>query len=413
VARPASALRQLQPLRLPGFRLLFLSTLGSSFGTLLAAIALAIDVKDRTNAGIWVGAVLVVDFLPTILVGLTLGPLIDRLERRKLMVAADIVRAAVFCLLPFAGNAGEIVALAFVAGIASGFFRPAVYAGVPNLVPEEDLPQANALLQTVENASWAVGPVIGGVLTAVAGPHLAYWINAVSFVVSAVLVSRIPARMLQSATALTRGHWTDLKEGFVTVLRSRPLLAVLVAWGIAGIGIGSISVSEVFLAKNTFGAGDFGYGLLFGAIGTGLVVGSFFSGGVTDRLGTPRTYGAALALMALGFGLAGLSPNVWLAALFCVIGGVGDGIAIVCNALLVQNGARDEVRGRALTVLMAGTMTVQALGTILAGALMPANGARWVWVFGSLSFAVAAVLGFVLARAPARRHTAPAEVGAQ
>ena len=70
-------LRQFGPLRLPGFRLLFCSTLASSLGTLLAQIALAIDVKDRTNSGLWVGAVLVVGFLPTILVGLTLGPLID------------------------------------------------------------------------------------------------------------------------------------------------------------------------------------------------------------------------------------------------------------------------------------------------------------------------------------------------
>src|SRR5207248_2892896 len=233
-------------------------------------------------------------------------------------VAADLLRAAVFATLPFAGSAGEIVALAFVAGIATGFFRPAVYAGVPNLVPEEDLPHANALLQTIENASWAVGPVVGGVLTAASGPHVAYWINAVSFLVSAVLVVRIPARLLQSATALTRGHWTDLKDGFRAVVQSRPLLAVLLAWGIAGLGIGSISVSEVFIAKNTFHAGDFGYGLLFGAIGTGL-----------------------------------------------------------------------------------------------AGALMPADGARWVWGFGGVSFAVAACVGYVFARQPAERQAAPVEVGAQ
>ena len=81
--------RQLEPLGSAGFRWLFLSTLGSSIGTFLAAIALAIDVKDRTNSGLWVGAVLVVEILPTIVVGLTLGPLLDRLQRRRLMVAAE------------------------------------------------------------------------------------------------------------------------------------------------------------------------------------------------------------------------------------------------------------------------------------------------------------------------------------
>jgi MFS family permease len=402
-------LRQFGPLRLPGFRLLFCSTLASSLGTLLAQIALAIDVKDRTNSGLWVGAVLVVGFLPTILVGLTLGPLVDRLERRKLMVTADIVRAIVFFALVFVGSAGGIVALAFVAGLATGFFRPAVYAGIPNLVPEEDLPHANALLQSVENASWAIGPILGGLLTAATSPHAAYWINAVSFLVSAVLIGRIPARLLQSATALTRGHWTDLKDGFRYVRESRTLLAVLLAWGFAGLGIGSVSVSEVFLAKNTFHAGDFGYGLLFGGIGTGLVIGSFWSSSIQVRLGLARTYGIAIAVMGVGFGLGSLAPDVWVAAAFCVVGGIGDGVAIVCNALLVQTGARDEIRGRALTVLMSGTMLVQAIGTVLAGALMPADGARWVWGAGGIVFLIAAVIGYVLAREPAGA-TAPAPV---
>jgi MFS family permease len=404
-----AASRQLLPLRLRPFRLLFFSTLGSSFGSLLAAIALAIDVKDRTNAGVWVGAVLVVEFVPMILVGLTLGPLLDRLERRKLMVVADLVRAAMFCILPFSTNAPTIVALAAVVGLANGFFSPAVYAGLPNLVPEEQLTDANALLQTVENLSWAVGPVLGGLLTAATSPHTAYWVNAASFFVSAALIAQIPKEKLQSTIALTRGHWTDLADGFRAVFRARMLLAVLLAWSIAGLGVGSISVSEIFFAKNTFHAGDFGYGLLFGGIGSGLVLGSFFSGWVVDRLGLAKAYGASMIVMAIGFGAGAASPDVWVAAVCCVVGGVGDGVAIVCNALLVQRGARDEVRGRALTVLMSSTRLVQALSTVLAGALMPAGGARWVWAAGAASFAIAAVVGYGLAREPAR---APVEVAA-
>jgi MFS family permease len=200
------AQRQFAPLSIPGFRLLFLSAFASTFGSLLAAVALAIDVKDRTNSGAWVSAVLLVEFLPPVFVGLALGPLLDRLERRRLMVGDDLVRAAVFALLPFATSAGQIVALAAVAGLATGFFRPALYAGVPNLVPEQLLAQANGLLQSIENISWAAGPLIGGVLTAAAGPDLSYWINAVSFLISAVLIIRIPARLLQSTTALSRGH---------------------------------------------------------------------------------------------------------------------------------------------------------------------------------------------------------------
>ena len=191
-------------------------------------VALAIDVQDRTNSGLWVGAVLVVEFLPTIVVGLLLGPLLDRLERRSLMIAADAVRVGVFVALPFAPDAATVVGLALVAGLATGFFRPAVYAGVPNLVTAEELPRANALLQTVENASWAVGPLIGGGLTAIAGPSASYGINAASFVVSIALLVRIPPHMLQSQRALSRGHWRDLADGFGAALHSPSMRAVLV-----------------------------------------------------------------------------------------------------------------------------------------------------------------------------------------
>ena len=393
-----SSVRQLAPLRIRGFRLLFLSTLGSSFGTLLAAIALAIDVKDRTNSGIWVGAVLVVEFLPSVAVGLTLGPLLDRLQRRALMVGADLVRVAVFCALPFASSAAEIVALAAVAGLATGFFRPAVYAGVPNLVPEELLPEANAVLQTIENVSWAAGPVLGGVLTAAAGPHAAYWINAGSFVLSAALVVQIPARQLQSVTALSRGHWTDLKDGFDAVLHSRPLLAVLLGWGIASLGAGGVSVSEVFMAKDTLHAGDFGYGLIYGAIGLGLVLGSWWSSWIVKRFGIAQTYGLALTMLALGFGVAAASVDVWMAAACCVFAGVGNGAAVVCNALLVQRGSPDALRGRALTFVMSATYGVMGISTVVAGVFVGVSGARWIWGGGAAVIGISAVVGYTLAR---------------
>jgi MFS family permease len=390
--------RQLAPLSLPGFRYLFLATLGSSLGTLLAGIALAIDVKDRTNSGPWVAAVLVVEFLPTVVVGLFLGPLLDRLERRSLMIAADVLRAIVFAALPFAGSASAIVGLALVAGLATGFFRPAVFAGVPNLVPEDELPQANALLQVVENASWAVGPLLGGLLTATAGPAAAYWINAVSFVVSVVLVRRIPARLLQSERALTRGHWRDLGDGLLAVVRSQPLLAVLVAWGFTEVAIGGGNVAEIFLAKNTFHSGDWGYGLLYSAIGAGLVLGSFMSTSVLARLGTARTYGLSLAAMTLGFAGTGASPNVWVAAACLLVSGTGNGCAIVCNALLVQRGVADSSRGRALTFVMSATFILAGAGNVVGGALIDRTGPRVIWE-ASAAFALAGtVLGYVLAR---------------
>jgi MFS family permease len=401
---------QLTPLRLPGFRNLFFATLGSSVGTLLAAVALAIDVQDRTNSGLWVGAVLVVEFLPTIVVGLLLGPLLDRLERRSLMIAADAVRVGVFVALPFAPDAATVVGLALVAGLATGFFRPAVYAGVPNLVTEEELPRANALLQTVENASWAVGPLIGGGLTAIAGPSASYAINAVSFVVSIALLVRIQPHLLQSERALSRGHWRDLADGFGAALRSPSMRAVLVGWGIASLAVGGVNVSEIFLAKHTFSAGDFGYGLLYGAIGCGLVVGSFASAPALARYSVARVYGFGLTVMAVGYFAVAASPDVWVAAVCCVVVGVGNGAAIACNALLVQRGTFDLMRGRALTFVMSVTYVLVGIGNGLGGLFVHHVGARWIWGGAGGAVLFAAVAGSLLARNLGGETAAEAEV---
>src|SRR5262245_56079272 len=160
--------------------MLFYAAFGSGLGSWMSFVALNLDVWGRTHSGSWVAALLIADFLPAIVIGLTVGPLVDRLSRRRVMVCADIVRFLVFCTLPFATSAGQIVALAGVAGLATGFFRPAVYAGLPNLVEERDLAQANALIQTSENVSWTIAPVIGGAIVAVSSPDVAYWINAAS-----------------------------------------------------------------------------------------------------------------------------------------------------------------------------------------------------------------------------------------
>ncbi|HEY7922312.1 MAG TPA: MFS transporter, partial [Vicinamibacteria bacterium] len=209
--------------RVPSFRLLFLATLGSGFGTWLAFVALAIDVKDRTDSGPWVSALLIADILPAVAIGLLAGPLVDRLSRKGLMIGSDLLRAAIFCLLPFASSPGMIVVLAALAGVGTGLFRPAVYAGLPNLVDDRDLPNANGLIQGVENLTWAIGPLLGGALVAAAGPDPAYWVNAATFAASALLLVRIPGRRFQAGTAVSHGHWRDLLEGFSFVLRSRAL----------------------------------------------------------------------------------------------------------------------------------------------------------------------------------------------
>jgi MFS family permease len=387
--------------REPGFRSLFLATLGSGLGTWLALVALQIDVLRRTDSAIWMSALLIANILPSLLVGLLAGPLVDRLSRRSLIIGSDLTRFIVFCALPFAPNATTIVALSAVAGIATGFFRPAVYAGLPNLVADDDLPAANSLLQTIDNATWALGSLVGGALVAASGPDLAYWINAVTFIVSAALIAQIPARRLQEAKAETRGHWRDLGDGLTLVRRSRPLLTVLIAWNIGMVSNAFVNVGEPFLATESFSAGSFGLGLLMGGAGVGLAAGAYIAGSWIEERGLPNVYGAALGMMAVGIAGAAASPNVWVAAVCVVVSGAGNGATIVCNALLVQRGAPDRLRGRAFTVLMSSSVTVLALGMVLAGRLTDSFGPRWIWAVAALLSAVAAVVGLLLARSAA------------
>lgn len=384
--------------RAPGFRLLFLAALGSGVGTMLAVIALTVDVYERTGSGAWVSALLIADFLPTIAIGLLLGPLVDRLSRRRLMIGADVVRLAAFLALPFAPNAGTIVALALVVGFANGFFRPAAYAGMPNLVDASDLPRANSLLQATDNLTWLLGPLLGGALLAAFGPEIPYLVNAATFAVSAALIIRIPARLLASEEPLSRGHWQDLAEGFRVVLRSRALMTVLVAWTIVMGGNAAVNVAEVFLVRDAFDAGNLELGLMMGGAGAGLVLGSLLAGPLLERRPVGLVYGASIATMAVGFGVAAVAPSVWAALPCVVVSGMGNGAASVCNPLLVQTGAPDRVRGRAFTVVMSVNFVVLGLGMAVAGPLTDAVGPRWLWGGAAAVFAVAAAVAWTLGR---------------
>ena len=397
--------------RVQSFRLLALATVGSAIGTWLAFVALTIDVFDRTDSAVWVSALLIADFLPAIVIGLAAGSLVDRLPRRRLMIASDLVRVAVFAALPFANDAAMIVALAAVAGFATGFFRPALYAGLPNLLPDDDLPHANSLLQTIENLAWAVGPIAGGVLVAATGPDAAYWINSVTFLVSAALLSGIPDRLLQAAPAIGRGYWRDLMDGLRLVRSSRALLTVLTAWNVIMLASAGVNVAEVVLAKEAFDAGDFGYGLLVGATGVGLALGSLLAGSLLEHRAIATVYGTSMALVAVGMVGAGASPDVWVAAVCVVVLGTGNGAAVVCNALLVQRGAPDELRGRAFTLLMSSNYAVLGLGMIAAGPLTDALGPRAVWAIAGALSALAALVGLGLARGVTARRQPHGEPG--
>lgn len=378
------------------FRLLILATFQSALGTYLAALALTVHVYDETGSGRWVGALLIADFLPIVLIGLTLGPLVDRLSRRRLMIAADIARTAVFALLPFVDEPAAIVALAGAAGVATGFFRPAVPAALPNLVRDADLGAANAAFQTVENVAWMAGPLAAGGLLAVSGPDAAYWLNAVTFLVSAALIARIPERLLQSEKPISRGHWRDLGDGFAVVRGTPALVVVLLVWNVVMLGNASFNVAEVVFAKDSLGSGDLGFAVLVAASGVGLTIGGLAAGRLIDGFGAARAYALSLAVWALFVALAAVAPSLAVAAVLVVPALAGNAVAVVANITIVQRSVQDAVRGRVFTLLMSTTYATLGVSMAVAGPVVDALGGRAVWGIAAGAYAAAAALALVL-----------------
>ena len=386
----------------PGFRTLFAATFASGLGTWIAVVALTIDVYDRTGSAKWVSALLVADFLPSVAIGLLFGPLIDRLSRRRIMVVADLARVGIFVALPFTNSPEAIVILAAGAGFATGFFRPASYAGLPNLVTASELPSANSLLRAGDYLSWTIGTAIGGIIVAASSPDSAYWINAATFLVSAALILRIAPAAFQTTKAVSRGHWRDVGDGFATVFRSRVLLAVFCAWNLVMLANAGINVAEIVLAKVAFASGhvsgDVAFGLLFAASGLGLLLGSLYAPRWLEVRGIVLVYTGAIALMAFGGLTTAISPSVWVALPCMLLGGAGNGAAVVYNSLLVQRGAPDEVRGRVFTVIMSTNFAVLGLAMVVAGPLTDAVGARWVFAISAICAGLGALVGFLLLR---------------
>jgi MFS family permease len=163
------------------------------------------------------------------------------------------------------------------------------------------------------------------------------------------------------------------------------------------IATGGINVAEVFLARRSYNAGDFGFGLLWAGSGVGLVMGGLAASGLIAA-GLRRAYVRLLITFAFGIAAAAAAPNVWVGAAAMVVAGFGNGGAVVANITLVQRGAPDQVRGRAFTMLMSANYAVLAIAFLGAGPLTNSVGPRWVYVGSAAMIVLGAAIAWRLTR---------------
>lgn len=378
------------PLRERPFRLLWFARTGSSVGDSLIPVALIwsvfeVDGRDLTA----VGLVFASYFAAGAAVTLAGGVWADRLPRRAVMIAADLVRLATqtttaVLLIGGTMQLWELVVLQSVAGACGGFFNPASKALVPQTVTAGRLQQANALLALSRSATLVFGPATAGVIVDTAGPGWAFAIDAGSFLVSVLFVASM--RVDAHARPETSHFWSELREGWEEVRRHRWLTAGFLGYALGNLGVGIYIVLGSVVAKEVFG-GARPWGAILGAAAVGSVVGGL----VSYRVRPERPVAAAFAIWALSalppFALIKPLPVAAVMAAAFVFGLV----VIIGNVLwdtAIQSEVRPERLARVASFDVLLSLGLLPVGYAIAGPLSAALGVRMALALAGLVMCV-------------------------
>ena len=372
---------------------------GLSFvGDFVSTVALVLLVVDVSGSASAVGGVLVARLLPTLASPLV-GVLADRLDRRAVLVAADLVRAVLVVGLIFARDLPVIFALVFLLGVAQTVFNPTVRAAFPGVVGGGDLVRANALISGTFSFSVMAGPALGGVLVAFVGVEMAFLIDALTFLASAALLSTIPLLAPERGDA-EEGFLRELRAGFGYLAGARVPLAIVAGAFLATLTANATIPAEAFLAKETFGTGDVGYGLLASLWGGGMILGSALTVVLGGRMKLTLLYFLSIFATAIAFVGVGLSPTFVLALGAIAVAGVANGVDNVATDTVLQERVPDAFLGRVFAARFMTFSAGEAVAYPLGGLLVDATGPRPTYLLAGAATAAAGLLVVLLVVVP-------------
>ncbi len=386
------------------YRDLLIARLISALGTWTAFFAVRIALYQQTGSAGWVAILLFSELLPGVVLGIAVGPLIDRWPRQRMMILSDLGGALTFGALPFVHSPAGICALSAVAGFSAAFFRPGCYSAIPNLVNEDSVIPANALMQGAENFATLLGPVLAGVGVALLGPGPVYGLNAVSFILSALLLVRIGSRLQSPVPArIGRTHWREVRAGLALVRHDRHLSSIFLIWSWATLAYTGINVAEIVLTTKSYGVGNVGFGVFVAMSAGGIVIGNVVAMWFIDRLTVYGGYRASFLITAAGVAISAVSPGIALGCVGAVIFGIGNGIGLVCNVTLIQQTVSDDRRGQIFAVLGSLVQTFTLIGTLAAGPITEILGPRLTWGLSAALLVVGYVNAVLVTALRARR----------
>ena len=364
---------------------------GLSFvGDSVSTVALVLLVVDLSGSASAVGGVLVARLLPT-LASPFVGVLADRLDRRAVLVAGDLVRAILVFGLIFVRDLPTIYALVFLLGAAQTVFNPTVRAAFPGVVGGGDLTRANALISGTFSFSFMAGPALGGVLVASVGVEAVFLLDALTFLVSAALLSTIPLPGPERGDG-EEGFLRDLRAGFGYLAGARVPLVIVVGAFLATLTANAAIPAEAFLAKETFDAGDLGYGLLASLWGGGMILGSALVAVLGGRMNLVLLYFVSIFATALAFVGVGLSPTFALALGAIAVAGVANGVDNVATDTVLQKRVPDAFLGRVFAARFLTFSAGEALAYPIGGLVVDALGPRSTYLVTGAATAAAGLL---------------------
>lgn len=361
-----------------GFRLLFLGTLATNSAFWMYQIAIGWLALELTDSPLFVGLTGFAGGIPLLILALPAGVIIDRFDRRTVLMAAQVgvmTVAATFSILVGTGliRTWSMLVLAFAYGTVMSFIFPTRNAIVPALVGREDLANAVALNAAGQNSTRVVGPSLAGVLIAVVGVSGTFAVAAALQILALMWTARLPASASER-TARGGSLRSNLLVGF-RVVGSDPFLIglILLATVATVLVMPYINLMPVF-ARDELGLGATGLGILMACTGLGSVAGALLVArwrALATIPGIQITTSLGFAILVLAFAL---TPVVVLAAVLLFVAGIVSAAYMAVNQTVLQLRVEDEVRGRVLSIYLL-TWGMLPLGQLPIGALADTIGA--------------------------------------
>ena len=365
---------------IPAFRRLWLAQLFAQLGEAIAQVAMPLLAYAMTGSPQLLSFIFVAQLLPRVVLAPISGLLADRLDRRRLMLGADIARAVLVALLPFTREAWQVAVLATLVAIGSALARPAELAAVPQVVPPSQIVPALSATQVAGSVVRVVGPASAGAIVSLAGPGPAFVGQALCFVASTLVLlglvlPPVERAALTGASALETA-WREMQDGLRVVWQNRVVRGITAVESLWQLVFATLIVTVLIYVEQTLRLGDdapAAYAAIMAAFSGGAGIGALAARPVERRIGRPR-------LMAIGY-LAPLmlipaatSPPLPLLFACWLALGFTDAWAVIAMQSYLAEAVPDALRGRVYATWTGVVTLASALAFVLVGWLTPILG---------------------------------------